>query len=99
MKGLRPYPGRPAALIAKHFILKVIWRKCPNPGHPELFGTCSVFPVRWLHRSRRAQVRAPQDEVLNPHGEQPAVAQRAKARRLEPRGRDREIERPSWKME
>src|SRR3954454_13776856 len=30
IKGLRPYPGRPAAL--KHFILKVIRRKSPNPA-------------------------------------------------------------------
>src|SRR5258706_575501 len=39
------------------------------------------LPVRWLHPSRRAQGRAPQDEVLDPHGEE-----RGNAARLEPRG-------------
>ena len=34
---------------------------------------------------RDASLRdAPQDEVSDPHGEEPAVARRAKARRLEP---------------
>jgi hypothetical protein len=40
-----------------------------------------VFPVWWLHPSRRAQERAPQDEVLDPHGEE-----RGNVARLEPRG-------------
>jgi hypothetical protein len=61
-----------------------------RPAHqPDAKGTglaaarCLVhFPVRWLHPSRRAQVRAPQDEVLDSHGEE-----RGKAARLEPRGR------------
>src|ERR1700687_5467656 len=38
------------------------------------------FPGRWLHPSRRAQVRAPQDEVLDPRGEE-----RGNAARLETR--------------
>src|SRR5207248_10546965 len=39
------------------------------------------FAVRCLHPSRRGQAAAPQDEVLNPHGEE-----RGNAARLEPRG-------------
>src|SRR4029077_14706490 len=39
------------------------------------------FLVRWLHPSRRAQERAPQDEVSAPHGEE-----RGRAARLEPCG-------------
>jgi hypothetical protein len=39
------------------------------------------FPIRWLHPSRRGHQAAPQDEVLDPHGEE-----RGTAARLEPRG-------------
>ena len=46
----------------------------------------SPFPVQWLHPSRRAQTRAPQDEVLDPHGEE-----RGNAARLAPRGQGRHI--------
>jgi hypothetical protein len=51
----------------------------PQAGEPPFW--LKHFPVRWLHPLRRAQGRAPQDEVLDPHGEE-----RGNAARLEPRG-------------
>jgi hypothetical protein len=35
-------------LIRNHFILKVIWRKYPNPGHPALFMGARVMEQRAL---------------------------------------------------
>jgi hypothetical protein len=35
-------------LIRNHFILKVIWRKGPNPNHPALFMGARVMKQRAL---------------------------------------------------
>src|SRR5450759_4287132 len=58
--------SRPCERIAVRLMLSI------RPGH---------FPIQWLHPSRRGQKAAPQDEVLDPDGEE-----RGNAARLEPRG-------------
>src|SRR5262245_39296892 len=61
-----------------------VQRYCPRTSVARIMlGHLNHGTGRWLHPSRRGQEAAPQDEVLDPHGEE-----RGKTARLEPRGRD-----------